>query len=185
MRFPRPALTPFAFVTALASAAPFNSTSDGTDETLMLKGHDPVAYFVSSKHVLGSPSIKAQHDGATYRFASAENRALFLKAPDKYVPQYGGFCANGIAYGIPWGGDPDTWAIRNGKLYIFGGAGSKKYFLMDEMRNLGLADQYWKDEIDGNSAFFRRYWRLIFRVPHYKSGAELEAEWQAKQKPGS
>jgi hypothetical protein len=68
---PIPALTPFAFVTVLASAAPFNSTSDGTDETLVLKGHDPVAYFVSSQHVLGSPSVKAQHDGATYRFASA------------------------------------------------------------------------------------------------------------------
>ena len=168
-------------LTACASSGPNNSTSDGADSVLMLKGHDPVAYFTLGKHTLGKPEIKATHDGATYRFASAEHQSMFTKEPTKYAPQYGGFCANGIAYGIPWGGDPDTRKIIDGKLYIFGGEGSRKYFLMDEKKNLQLADQYWAGEIKGSNAFTQRYYRLVFRVPHYKTGKQLEAEWQQAQ----
>ena len=166
---------------ACASSGPYNSSSDGADSVLMLKGHDPVAYFTLGRDTLGEPGIKATHEGATYRFASEEHKALFIAEAARYVPQYGGFCSNGIMYGIPWGGDPDTWKIINGKLYIFGGDASRKYFLMDEKRNLQLADQYWSAEIKGSSGFVRRYYRLAVRVPHYKTGAQLEAEWQQAQ----
>jgi YHS domain-containing protein len=174
-------------LSACAGAGPYNSVSEGADSVLMLKGHDPVAYFTLGKHTLGKPDIKATHDGATYRFVSDENKALFAANPAKYVPQYGGFCANGVAYGIPWGGDPDTWKIIDGKLYIFGGEGSRKYFLMDEKKSMQFADKYWTDEIRGSSGFVRRYYRLLVRVPHYKTGAQLEAEWQQAQsgKPGA
>ena len=101
---------------------------------------------------------------------------MFVRAPEKYMPQYGGFCANGIVYGIPWGGDADTWKMIDGKLYIFGGESSKKYFLMDEKPDMALANRYWADEIKGSNAFVQRYQRLAIRVPHYKSGAELEAD---------
>jgi YHS domain-containing protein len=172
----------FALLIPMASlAAPYNTTSEGADASLMLKGHDPVAYFSVGRHLPGKPEIKADHDGVTYRFASEENKAMFLKEPAKFVPQYGGFCSNGIVYGIPWGGEPETWKMIDGKVFIFGGAGSMRYFLMDEKRNLELANRYWKDEIEGGGAFVQRYKRLVFRVPHYKTGAELEAEWQAKQ----
>lgn len=163
------------------SGGPYNLTSDGADARLMLKGHDPVAYFTVGKHTPGNPAIKADHDGVTYRFASEENKAAFLKEPIRYAPQFGGFCSNGIVYAIPWGGDPDTWSIIDGKLYIFGGAGSRKYFLMDEKRNLELAQRYWDEEVKGSNAFWQRYKRLVFRVPHYKSGKELEEEWQRRQ----
>lgn len=169
---------------ALASCAtvgPYNSSADGADSMLMLKGHDPVAYFTLGKHTLGKGDIKATHEGATYRFSSEEHKALFIASPAKYVPQYGGFCANGIVYGIPWGGDPDTWKLIDGKLYIFGGEGSRKYFLMDEKKNLQLADQYWTGEIKASNGFIQRYYRLAARVPHYKTGAQLEAEWQKSQ----
>jgi YHS domain-containing protein len=159
-----------------------NTTSDGDDKRLMLKGHDPVAYFTDGKHVLGDPKIKTDHEGVTYRFASEAHKQMFDKEPARYAPQYGGFCTNGIVYAIPWGGDPDTWQIINNRLYIFGGHGSKKYFLMDEKNNLELADRYWKDEVQGKNPVWQRYKRLVFRVPHYKSGKELEAELQAKQK---
>jgi YHS domain-containing protein len=183
---------PFKLLFALAialvlagCAGHLNTIKEGDDGALMLKGHDPVAYFTDGRHVLGAAQFKAEHEGGTYRFASAANRDAFTREPKKFAPQYGGFCANGIAYGIPWGGDPDTFKIVDGKLYIFGGAGSMKYFLMDEKRNIGLADKYWADEIQGSSATVRRYWRLVNRVPHYKSGAELEAEWKARQNAGS
>lgn len=107
---------------------PVNAVADGGDERVILKGHDVVAYFTQGRHALGSPQIKSVYEGVTFRFASAEHKALFDQEPRKYIPQYGGYCANGLVYGIPWGGDADTWRIDNGKLYIFGGAGSKAAF---------------------------------------------------------
>ena len=118
---------------------------------------------------------------STFRFASAEHKALFDQDPQHYLPQYGGYCANGIAYGIPWGGDADTWKIIDGKLYIFGGQGSKDAFELDEKGNLALAENYWKDEVAGNNSFIQRVKRLVLRVPHYKSGEEL-AQAVAKAK---
>ena len=182
-RFTRLALFFLAAITlgACSTVGPYNSTTEGADSVLMLKGHDPVAYFTLGTHTLGRADIKATHEGATYRFANEQHKAMFTSDPARYVPQYGGFCANGIVYGIPWGGDPDTWTLVDGKLYIFGGHGSRKYFLMDEKKNLQLADQYWLEEIKGANGFIRRYWRLAVHVPHYKTGAQLEAEWQQSQ----
>ena len=166
---------------ACASPGPYNSVADGADGVLMLKGHDPVAYFTLGKQTPGKANIKTTHDGATYRFASEEHKAMFISSPAKYAPQYGGFCSNGIVYGIPWGGEPDTWKVIDGKLYIFGGTGSRNYFLMDEKRNLQLADQYWSSEIKGSNGFIQRYYRLVIRVPHYKTGQQLETQWQQAQ----
>jgi YHS domain-containing protein len=98
----------------------------GDDSHVMLDGHDVVAYFTENRHAKGQPQFKSQFQGVTFHFASAAHKALFDAAPQKYLPQYGGFCANGIMYGIPWGGDADTWRIIDGKLYIFGGAGSRR-----------------------------------------------------------
>ena len=164
------ALSITALLSACAGVGPANTTSDGADAKLMLKGHDPVAYFTLGKDTVGNADINTEYDGATYRFASEEHKALFVKDPLKYVPQFGGYCANGIVYGIPCGGDPDTWQMIDGKLYIFGGESSRKYFLMDEKQNMALAGHDWHDEIKGGNAVVQRYMRLVIRVPHYKSG---------------
>ena len=152
---------------------PVNAVTDGSDERVLLKGADVVAYFTEGKYVAGKPEISSTYENMTLRFASAEHKALFDKEPGKYLPQYGGYCANGIAYGIPWGGDADTWKIIDGKLYIFGGLASKQGFELDEKTNLALAEKYWKDEVAGGNSFVQRAKRLIFRVPHYKTGEEL------------
>ena len=163
---------------------PVNAVPEG-DERLMLKGHDVVAYFTQGRHALGQPQIKSVYEGVTFRFASAEHKKLFDQSPQKYLPEYGGFCADGIVYGIPWGGDADTWSMVNGKLYIFGGQGSQDAFELNVPRNLALADKYWKEEIADSNSFVQRFKRLIFRVPHYKSGAELAGEVAAaKAKKG-
>ncbi len=167
------------------SLKPVNAVADASDSRLMLKGHDVVAYFTQGRHALGQPSISSVYEGVTFRFANAEHKALFDRDPKKYLPQYGGFCADGIVYAIPWGGDADTWRIIDGKLYIFGGQGSKDAFELDVPRNLKLADAYWADEVAGSNSFLQRSKRLVFRVPHYKSGAELAqmvAEAKAKAK---
>ncbi len=76
-------------------------------------------------------------------------------------------------YGIPWGGDADSFKMINGKLYMFGGQGSRDGWDLDVPRNLALAEKYWKEEVQGSNSFIQRTKRLTFRVPHYRSGEEL------------
>ncbi len=159
------------------SIRPLNAVADADDAHLMLFGHDVVAYFTEGRHRAGDPAIKSVIDGFTFRFATAEHKALFDKEPAKYIPQYNGYCANGIVYGIPWGGDADSWRIINGKLYTFGGKGSRDGFYVDLPRNIALADKYWNEEVKGSNAFIQRIKRYVFnRVPHYKTGEELADE---------
>ncbi len=165
-----------------ANAGPFRTSTDGEGSDLMLEGHDPVAYFTQNEAVKGDPAIRTVHLGVVYRFVSEANKAEFLRAPQRYMPQFGGFCSNGINYAIPWGGGgaPNTWRIYRGKLYVFGGQASRDHFEMDTERNLALAHKYWDEEVAGSTAFLKRYQRLIFRVPHYKTGKELQDEYQSK-----
>ena len=163
--------------------SPVNAHAIDGNERVMMKGADVVAYFTQNKDVQGNPSIKTTFENITFYFASAENKALFDKEPMKYQPQYGGYCANGIVYGIPWGGDADSWRMIDGKLYIFGGQGSRDAFLLDVPKNRALADKYWAEEVAGSNAFIQRTKRTtIARVAHYKSGAELAAEVAAAKK---
>ncbi len=156
-----------------SSLKPVRAVAMGADAHVMLDGHDVVAYFTQGRHARGQAQIKSVFEGVTFYFASTEHKALFDQAPRKYTPQYGGFCANGIGYGIPWGGDADSWRIDDGKLYIFGGAGSRDAFELDLAGNRKLADKYWAEEVAGSNSFWQRSKRLVFRVPHYKSGEEL------------
>ena len=171
-----------ALLLSLGGCATHNTVSDGADSKLMLKGHDPVSYFTLKAPAPGNPAIKADHEGVTYRFANEENRALFVKSPDKYKPLYNGFCANGMVYAIPLGGNHDTYKIIDGRLFMFGGANSKKYFEMDQERNVKLADSYWQSEAQGSIPRIQSWKRLIFKVPHYKTNSQLAAEWEARQK---
>ena len=164
---------------------PVNAVAEGGEDSVILKGHDVVAYFTDAKHMLGRPEVRSVYQGVTFRFATVEHKALFYAAPTKYLPQYGGFCANGMAYGIPWGGDADTWLLRDGKLYIFGGAASQRAFMMDREINTQRADKYWAEEARGTNSFYQRSKRLVFRVPHYKSGEALEVEYQQRLTAGT
>ncbi|MFN0162983.1 MAG: YHS domain-containing (seleno)protein [Burkholderiales bacterium] len=157
--------------------SPVNAVSEGEDRHLMLFGHDVVSYFTENTHRRGSPTIKSVYKDVTFRFSKPEHKAMFDREPEKYIPQYGGYCANGIVYAIPWGGDADSWLVRDGKLYIFGGKGSRDGFLLDVPKNIALADKYWKEEVNGSNAFFKRTWRTTLgKVPHYKTGAQIAEE---------
>jgi YHS domain-containing protein len=155
---------------------PVNAVALGGEARVMLNGADVVAYFTQGRFVQGSPQFISRFEEVSFFFASAEHKALFDAAPQKYLPQFGGFCANGIVYAIPWGGDADTWSIVDGRLFIFGGQGSKDAFMLDVPGNMKRADAYWASEVAGNNSFWQRSKRLVFRVPHYKSGEELAAE---------
>lgn len=152
---------------------PVNAVEIPPDARVMLKGADVVAYFTDGRYEQGQPQFNALYEGVNFHFASAEHKTLFEQTPEKYLPQFGGYCANGLVYGIPWGGDANTWKMIDGKLYIFGGQGSKDGFELDEVANLALAQKYWNEEVKGGNSFFQRAKRMVFRVPHYKSGEEL------------
>lgn len=98
---------------ALAQKAPVYSDRNGA-----IRGYDPVAYFTEARPVKGSREFTHQWNGATWRFASAENRERFAAAPEKYAPQYGGYCAYGVASGYAVKIEPDAWSVVDGKLYL-------------------------------------------------------------------
>ena len=156
--------------------SPVNAVSEGEDKHLFLFGHDVVNYYTDNAHRMGDPAIKSVYKGVTFRFATVEHKKMFDMAPEKFIPQFGGYCTNGIVYGIPWGGNADTWEMIDGKLYIFGGKGSHDAFMLDVPRNMALANKYWSEEVNGSNAFWQRSKRMVFRVPHYKSGEELAAD---------
>ena len=168
-------------VLLLAGCGTLNVTSDGGDGNLMLRGNDPVAYFTAGSASPGRTDLKARHHGATYRFASEENRRQFIASPDRYAPQFGGFSALSMAYAVPAATDAATFKIIDGKLYLFENPRTRLYFEMDQERNLRNAGQYWESEVrDAGSWQLHAFWRQLWRVPGYKSEADLAAEYERR-----
>ena len=91
-----------------------------------LGGYDAVAYFEEGKAVPGKKEITTTWKDATWRFASEKNRDTFAADPEKYAPQYGGYCAYAVSQGATAHGDPKQWTIVDGKLYLNFDAGVKK-----------------------------------------------------------
>jgi YHS domain-containing protein len=84
-----------------------------------IRGTDPVAYFTEGRAVPGTEAHSLEWNGATWQFASADNRSAFAEDPAAYAPQYGGFCAWAVAEkGKLYSTQPDNWAIVDGKLYL-------------------------------------------------------------------
>ena len=163
-----------------------NVVSDGDDSNLMLRGNDAVAYFTTGTAQAGRSDIKTDHRGLTYRFASEESRRQFLTNPERYAPQFGGFCAQSMAYAVPVPANAATFKIVDGKLYLFASPRARLYFEMDQERNLRLAWNYWETEVQDSNWRFQSMKRLLLRVPHYKSNAELAEEYEKRfgKKPG-
>ncbi|MFL1012506.1 YHS domain-containing (seleno)protein [Flavisericum labens] len=90
-----------------------------TKKGFMANGYDVVAYF-SNQALKGGKDFETTYDGIDYRFYSEENLNTFLKNPEKYVPQYGGYCAYAVALKSDKVSiDPETFLIEDGKLYLF------------------------------------------------------------------
>jgi YHS domain-containing protein len=129
---------------ALLSLACIAQAQNNVDPSgLALKGYDPVAYFTEGKPVPGKAEFNASHEGATYRFASAANRDAFLAAPGKYAPQYGGYCAFGMASGYKAPIEPDAWTIVEGKLYLNYDQSARSRWASDIPGYVRKADAQW------------------------------------------
>jgi hypothetical protein len=84
------------------------------------------------------------HDGATYRFASADNQRRFEADPRRYLPQYGGYCAYGVSVGAKFDGDPQVWEVVDGKLYVNLNAEIQKSWRADIPGAVRKADAHWR-----------------------------------------
>ncbi|WP_264520576.1 YHS domain-containing (seleno)protein [Flavobacterium sp. N1994] len=109
-----------------------------------IQGFDPVAYFESNKAIQGRSEINTEYKKAIYFFSSEKNRALFLKKPEKYVPQYGGYCAYGISEGHASPTDPQAFTIVDDKLYLNYNLKVKEMWSKDRAERIVKANENWK-----------------------------------------
>lgn len=115
----------------------------GKGAPLALRGFDPVAYFAQGEATLGTATHSVEYGGATYRFTSNEHLTAFLATPDAYLPQYGGFCAYGASLGAKFDGDPQIWAVVDGKLYLNLNADIQEAWDADRSGAVTKADTRW------------------------------------------
>jgi YHS domain-containing protein len=109
-------------VAATFSCSALAQSDAGTAPPLAIKGYDPVAYFVEGRAIKGTASLVRDFDDSRYHFSSAKNRELFAANPARYLPQFAGLCAAGLADGRVVESDPTAFVVRDGKLYLFSAA---------------------------------------------------------------
>lgn len=112
---------------------------------LAIDGYDPVAYFTEQKPVKGSAQFPANFQGSTFQFASATNRDIFVADPDKYTPQYGGYCAYGTAKGYKASIDPAAFTLVGDKLYLNHSKTVRSQWLTDIPGYIRKADANWPE----------------------------------------
>lgn len=108
-----------------------------------IDGYDPVAYFKESKAVEGSNDFVHEWNDAKWYFSSAENKADFVAEPEKYAPQYGGYCAWAVSQGSSAPTDPKAWKIEDGKLYLNYNQDVQTTWLKDIPGHIKSADKNW------------------------------------------
>ena len=119
-------------------------TSISSDKKgVAIDGYDAVAYFVEGKPALGSEKITHVWQGASWRFASVENRDKFAANPEKYAPQYGGYCAYAMSGGGFAAGDGERWRIVDDKLYLNNNWFAEKLWHQDISGNIRDANEHW------------------------------------------
>src|SRR6185312_4458331 len=108
-----------------------------------LKGYDPVSYFTDGKPEQGSSEFSFAFDDTTYWFRSAEHKARFVSEPERYAPQFDGYCAMQLSRGIKVEADPEAWTITNGKLYVFAGKPAMPKFAKESVAVVEKAKENW------------------------------------------
>ena len=118
----------------------------GADK-VALSGYDPVGYLTQNKALKGRKEVNSRYHGATCFFATDENKKLFIAAPEKYLPTYGGWCATAMAKGEKVEIDPTNFKVTNGRLFLFFKAfyaNAIKDWNKDEVNLTTKADANWK-----------------------------------------
>lgn len=126
------------------SIAVAQQTTPASRKRVALDGYDPISYFDPGRPEKGSPQFSFDFDDATYWFKSAEHMAKFVADPERYAPQYAGYCALTLATGKAAEADPEAWSISNGKLYVFGVKEGVQKFNANASAVVNSADTNWK-----------------------------------------
>jgi len=134
-------LVPFLVLAAATTAAAGENNLIAVDANrVAIKGYDTVAYFTDGKAIKGSSEFQYVWSDAKWQFSSAAHRDMFSANPERYAPQYGGYCAGLMAsYGALSIANPTNWTIVDGKLYMFSGADVADWHATDIAR----ADANW------------------------------------------
>ena len=124
---------------AQAKVDPVNADKKG----VALEGYDPVAYFTDARAVKGDSKLSQSWGGATWLFATAAHRDAFAQAPEKYVPQFGGYCAYAVSEGYTAKIDPQAWKVVDGKLYLNYSKSVQETWQKDQHRRIAAAEKNW------------------------------------------
>ena len=118
---------------------PALNTAGGT----AVKGYDAVAYFTDHQPIKGSPQFSYKWQGAIWQFSSAEHRDAFMRDPNRYNPQYGGYCAYAVSQNNIVDIDPHQWQVVDGKLYLNANLLAQKLWERDPTGHIKKADANW------------------------------------------
>lgn len=119
------------------------------DSKIALQGYSPVSYLDLGLAQHGKKAFKSEHEGLKYYFASAEQKSKFDANPEKYLPQFGGWCATGIAVGAKFRTNPNKFLVKNDKYYLF------LYDLEVDAKELWLSDE------EGMEAKAKKNWKQM------------------------
>lgn len=131
----------------LAACTNIKSSPVYAEQNVAIEGYDAVAYFTKSQATEGKASISHQYNGVKWHFSSEKNRDLFAKSPEKYAPQYGGYCAYAMSNGFTVSTDPHAFTIVNDKLYLNYSLGVRETWLEDKEERIVDADANWLEKL--------------------------------------
>jgi len=132
-----------ALVVALPPAAQAQKSVNADSDKVAIKGYDAVAYFTEGRPVKGKGEFEFRWEDARWQFSSAAHRDAFAAEPERYQPQYGGFCALGLAMGKVVDVDPESWTIVDGKLYLNYDKKFREQWRANAAENIKQADANW------------------------------------------
>ena len=122
-----------------ATSEPIYLNSSG----VAIRGFDPVSFFTEEDAIKGSIDHELKTDHGLWRFETDANLQRFKAAPEEFMPQFGGYCADGIARGFKRGSDPTVWVMVRGKLYMHYSIAVQNVWAEDIRGNIGLANENW------------------------------------------
>jgi len=111
-----------------------------TRSDVALQGYDPVAFYTKDKAVMGVEEFTYQWQEVQWQFESQQNKQAFIEEPEKYAPQYGGYCSFAVSQGVTADINPQVWHLENQKLYLFMDEGVKTEWLKGGGRALANAN---------------------------------------------
>lgn len=113
------------------------------DDGIAIGGYDPVSYHTMQKATKGESQHTYRWNNTSWHFASQSNKDLFSANPEKYAPEYGGFCAYAVSKDALAPTDPHAWTVRDNKLYLNYSMSVRNTWKKNVENYIRLADKNW------------------------------------------